>query len=152
MVDDLVGFESDKVAGDLYEAEVNDEADSEDIVEDDTSELSVVVELESSSIATLLRSLGLLLVLLVMIGVETGGWFELDARGGISSLGGVIDRRLFWDRLSVSGEDLLAVSSVDLELKPLPSFEVKSFQVLLNALPLGTFELSCLVEGFFFAL
>lgn len=80
--------------GDLYEDEVTEETDSEDMVEDDVSELSVVVELESSSITTLLRSLVLLLLLVVVVGMETG-WFELDARGGISSLGGVIDRRLF---------------------------------------------------------
>lgn len=95
VVQGLVGLGSDKVEDDLYEGEVNEEADNEDMVEDDVSELSVVVELESSSIATLLRSLGLLLLLLlVLVGVGTG-WFELDARGGISSLGGVIDRRLF---------------------------------------------------------
>lgn len=54
------GLGSEKEGGVLYEAEVNDDADSEDIVEDDVSELSVVVELESSSIVTLLRSLVLL--------------------------------------------------------------------------------------------
>lgn len=54
------GLDSEKEGGVLYEAEVNDDADSEDIVEDDVSELSVVVELESSSIVTLLRSLVLL--------------------------------------------------------------------------------------------
>lgn len=95
MVDDLVGFGSDKVEeGDLYEGEVDDEADNEDMVEDDVSELSVVVELESSSIETLLRSLVLLLLLVEVVGVEMGR-IELDASGGISSLGGVIDRRLF---------------------------------------------------------
>lgn len=94
MVDDLVGLDSEKVDGDLYEGEADDEADIEDIVEDEVSELSVVVEQESSSIATLLRSLVLLLLVVAMVGGETG-WFELDARGGISSLGGVIDRRLF---------------------------------------------------------
>lgn len=95
MVDDLIGFGSDKVEeGDLYEGEVDDEADNEDMVEDDVSELSVVVELESSSIETLLRSLVLLLLLVEVVGVEMGR-IELDASGGISSLGGVIDRRLF---------------------------------------------------------
>lgn len=95
MVDDLVGFGSDKVEeGDLYEGEVDDEADNEEMVEDDVSELSVVVELESSSIETLLRSLVLLLLLVEVVGVEMGR-IELDASGGISSLGGVIDRRLF---------------------------------------------------------
>lgn len=85
-------MESEKVAGDLYEGDVNDdEADSEDMVEDDVSELSVVVELESSSIAILLRSLVLLLPGLV----EETKWFELVARGRVSSLGGVIDRRFF---------------------------------------------------------
>lgn len=91
----MVGFGSDKVEeGDLYEGEVDDEADNEDMVEDDVSELSVVVELESSSIETLLRSLVLLLLLVEVVGVEMGR-IELDASGGISSLGGVIDRRLF---------------------------------------------------------
>lgn len=91
----MVGFGSDKVEeGDLYEGEVDDEADNEDMVEDDVSELSVVVELESSSIETLLRSLVLLLLLVEVVGVEMGK-IELDASGGISSLGGVIDRRLF---------------------------------------------------------
>lgn len=95
MVDDLIGFGSDKVEeGDLYEGDVDDEADNEDMVEDDVSELSVVVELESSSIETLLRSLVLLLLLVEVVGVEMGR-IELDASGGISSLGGVIDRRLF---------------------------------------------------------
>lgn len=90
----MVGFGSAMVEeGDLYEGEVDDEADNEDMVEDDVSELSVVVELESSSIETLLRSL-VLLLLLVVVGVEMGR-IELDASGGISSLGGVIDRRLF---------------------------------------------------------
>lgn len=91
----MVGFGSDKVEeGDLYEGEADDEADNEDMVEDDVSELSVVVELESSSIETLLRSLVLLLLLVEVVGVEMGK-IELDASGGISSLGGVIDRRLF---------------------------------------------------------
>lgn len=134
--------------GVLYDEDVTEETDNEDMVEDDVSELSVVVELESSSIPTLFRSLVLLLLRMV-VGMET---FELEARGWFSSLGGVIDRRLFCARLSFSGEDLLVVGSVDLELKPLPSFEVKSFQVLLNALLLETFELSCLLGGFFFAL
>lgn len=75
--------------GDLYEDEVTEEIDNEDMVEDDVSELSVVVELESSSITALLRSL-VLLLLLIVVGMETFG-----ARGGFSSLGGVIDRRLF---------------------------------------------------------
>lgn len=87
--DDLRGLDSENEGGVLYEAEVNDDADSEDIVEDDVSELSVVVELESSSIVTLLRSL----VLLVEGGVA--GWFGVVPRGGVSSLGGVIDRRVF---------------------------------------------------------
>lgn len=87
----MLGLESEKVEEDLYKGKVTDEADNEDMVEDEVSELSVVVELESSSIAILLRSLVLLLPGLL---VETK-WFELDARGGISSLGGVIDRRLF---------------------------------------------------------
>lgn len=51
-VDDLFG-------GVLYEAESDDR---EEAVEEDASELSVVVELESSSTVTLLRSLVLLAV------------------------------------------------------------------------------------------
>lgn len=63
-----------------------------------------------------------------------------------------MDRRLFCARFSVSGEDLFGAVSEDLELNPLPSFEVKSVQVRLNALPLDDFELGCLGGGFFFAL
>lgn len=111
--------------------------DDEDMAEEELSEHSVVVELESSSISgdedddALFRSLALELLL-----------FETVTAGG-SSLGGVLDRRFFWDRLSVgSGDaaavDLFAVDSIGgggvcFELKPPLILDVKSFHVLLNA-------------------
>lgn len=54
----MLGLESVEGGGVLYDAEIDDDADKDDIVEeDDDSEPSVVVELESSSTGGLLRSL-----------------------------------------------------------------------------------------------
>lgn len=114
----------------------DDDDDDEEMVEEELSEHSVVVELESSSISgedddALFRSLALELLLFETVAEE------------VSSLGGVLDRRFFWDRLSVgSGDaaavDLFAVDSVGgdgvcFELKPPLILDVKSFHVLLNA-------------------
>lgn len=118
--------------------------DADDDVEDmELSEHSVVVELESSSISddddgdedALFRSLALLGLFETAVAATAG---EVNAAEG-SSLGGVLDRRFFWDRLSDGGSAALLDSGageVGLELlKPPLNLDVKSFHVLLNAPP-----------------
>lgn len=112
--------------------------DADDDVEDmELSEHSVVVELESSSINVdedaLFRSLALLWLFETAVAATAG---EVNAAEG-SSLGGVLDRRFFWDRLSDGGSAALLDSGageVGLGLlKPPLNLDVKSFHVLLNA-------------------
>lgn len=115
--------------------------DVEDMVEEELSEHSVVVELESSSISdddadedALFRSLALGVF---ETAVAAAADDETNAAEG-SSLGGVLDRRFFWDRLS-DGDSAAALldsgaDEVGLGLvKPPLNLDVKSFHVLLNA-------------------
>lgn len=119
--------------------------DAEDMVEEELSEHSVVVEMESSSITddvdgALFRSLALLF--------ETAiGAADVEVNAAVSSsLGGVLDRRFFWDRLSVGSVVLFDSDTGDVAFgleKPPLNLDVKSFHVLLKvpAFPLDSFAL-----------
>lgn len=113
----------------------------EDVEDMELSEHSVVVELESSSISdedALFRSLAIGAFETAVVAIDTAATDadETNAAQG-SSLGGVLDRRFFWVRLS-DGDSAALLDSVADEvglglLKPPLNLDVKSFHVLLNA-------------------
>lgn len=130
--------------------------DAEDMVEEELSEHSVVVELESSSISNedaLFRSLALGMFETAVVAAAAATEETIAVEG--SSLGGVLDRRFFWDRLSDGDSAALLDSGADEaglgQLKPPLNLDVKSFHVLLNApaFPLDILALD-LPPDFFF--